>query len=80
MIEIGDKKYSKRTIELISGMKNFYDLDDDLLLVAEAIDNPYDFPFLLEDIYDMDFNEARDQRLGLAEALRAFEARMRRFD
>lgn len=63
MIEIEGKKYSKRTIELLSGVKNYYDLDYNLLLLAEAIDNPYDFPYLLEDIYDMDFDE--DLRLAL---------------
>lgn len=63
MIEIEGKKYSKRTIELLSGVKNYFDLDNNLLLLAEAIDNPYDFPYLLEDIYDMDFDE--DLRLAL---------------
>jgi len=62
-IEIGDKKYSRRTLETLAGVKNFYDVDDNLLLIGEAIDNPYDFPFLLEDIYDMDFDE--DLRLAL---------------
>ena len=63
-IEINGKKYLKRTIELLSGVKNFHELDDSLLLVAEAIDYPYDFPYVLEDIYDMDFDE--DLRLALA--------------
>jgi hypothetical protein len=62
-IEINNKKYLKRTLELISGVKNFYDVEDNLLLIAEAVDNPYDFAFLLEDIYDMDFDE--DLRLAL---------------
>ena len=62
-IEIEGKKYSTRTIEILSGVRNFYDLDANLLLLAEAIDHPYDFPFLLEDIYDMDFDE--DIRLAL---------------
>lgn len=62
-IEIGDKKYLKRTLELLSGVKNFYELPDELLPIAEAIDYPYDFPFLLEEIYDMDFDE--DLRLAL---------------
>jgi hypothetical protein len=62
-IEISGKKFSKRTLELLSGVKNFYDVDKNLLLLAEAIDHPYDFPFVLEDIYDMDFDE--DLRLAL---------------
>jgi len=62
-IEIDDKKYSKRTVELLSGVRNFYELEPNLLLLAEVIDHPYDFPFLLEDIYDMDFDE--DVRLAL---------------
>ncbi len=62
-IEIDGKKYLRRTIELLSGVKNYYDIDYNLLLVAEAIDNPYDLPFILEDIYDMDFDE--DLRLAL---------------
>ncbi len=62
-IEIDDKKYSKRTLELLSGVKNYYELDTELLVIAEAIDNPYDFPFLVEDIYDLDFDE--DMRLAL---------------
>ena len=62
-IEIDGKRYSKRTVELLSGVKNFYEIDNDLLVIAEAIDNPYDFPFLIEDIYDMDFDE--DVRLAL---------------
>lgn len=63
-IEIDGKKYSKRTLEILSGVKNFYEVDGNLLLLAEAIDNPYDFPFLLEDIYDMNFDD--DLRLALA--------------
>lgn len=62
-IEIGNKKYLKRTLELLSGVKNFYEIDDELLPIAEAIDYPYDFPLLLEDIYDIDFDE--DLRLAL---------------
>jgi hypothetical protein len=63
MIEIDNKRYSKRTIELLAGVKNFYNVDYNLLLLAEAIDHPYDFPFLLEEIYDIDFDE--DMRLAL---------------
>ena len=62
-IEIDGKKYSKRTLELLSGVKGFYAVDTELLAVAEAIDYPYEFPFLVEDIYDMDFDE--DLRLAL---------------
>lgn len=63
-IEINGRKFFKRTLEVLSGVKNFVEVDENLLLVAEAIDNPYDFPFLLEDIYDMDIDE--DLRLALA--------------
>ena len=62
-IEIDGKKYNKHTIELLTGVKNFHELSDNLKLIAEAIENPYDFPFVLEDIYDMDFND--DIRLAL---------------
>lgn len=62
-IEINGKRYSKRTIEILSGVRNFHDIDNNLQLLAEVIDHPYDFPFLLEDIYDMDFDE--DLRLAL---------------
>ena len=62
-IEIDGKKYSKRTLEILSGVKNYYEVDQNLLLIAEVVDHPYDFPFLLEDIYDMDFDE--DLRLAL---------------
>ena len=62
-IEIEGKKYSQRTVEILSGVKNYFELNANLLLIAEVIENPYDFPFLLEDIYDMDFDE--DLRLAL---------------
>jgi hypothetical protein len=62
-IEIDGKKYKKRTVELLTGIKNFHELNDNLKLLAEAIENPYDFPFVLENIYDMDFDE--DMRLAL---------------
>jgi hypothetical protein len=63
-IEIDGNKYYKRTLEVLSGVKEFYDVDDNILLIAQAIDNPNTFPFILEDIYDMDFDE--DIRLALA--------------
>jgi len=62
-VEIDGKKYKKRTIELLTGVKNFHELNDNLKLLAEAIENPDDFPFVLEEIYDMDFDD--DMRLAL---------------
>jgi len=63
-VEINGKYFSKRTLEILAGVKSYHKVDNNLLLIAEAIDNPYDFPFLLENIYDMDIDE--DLRLALA--------------
>ena len=62
-IEIHEKKYNKDTVEIFSGMKNKVHIDKSQIPVLEAIDNPSELPFLIEEIHAL--NTTDSLRLGL---------------
>jgi hypothetical protein len=66
-IKIGGKEYSIGTLKVLTGEEIIKprSVKKDFLLLAEAIDDPDSFPFLLKDIYNIS-NNNEDLRLGLA--------------
>lgn len=65
-IKIGKKFYAIGTLKVLTGEETIAPrkINKGFLLIAEAIDNPNNFPFLLGDIYGIMPDE--EIRLGLA--------------
>jgi hypothetical protein len=65
-IKIGNKFYSIGTLKVLTGEETIKPrkINKNFLLIAEAIDDPNNFPFLLGGIYNIAHEE--EIRLGLA--------------
>lgn len=50
LIEIKGKKYSRKNLQLLLGRMDTGGVTDELLVIAEAVDDPYRLPFLLDRI------------------------------
>ncbi len=64
---MGDgKKYLKSTLRLLTGREDFEkgDVSEGVLLVAEAVENPFRLPFLLEGLRKLDSGD-EDLRYAL---------------
>ena len=62
-IEVHGKTYCKDTVEILTGKRESTDVDKTLVPVLEAIDNPDELPFLLEEINSLKATE--ELRLAL---------------
>ncbi len=61
-----DVKVSAQTIRLLTGDKDATEIDECLLPIALAIDDPDELPYLIEEIFDMrDYEFIGDVRFGL---------------
>jgi hypothetical protein len=49
-VDIGGKKFSKDTVEILAGKHGETKLSKTILPVIQAIDNPNELPFLIEEI------------------------------
>ncbi len=49
-VEVHGKMFCKDTVEVLTGKRGSTDVDKTMLPVLEAIDNPQELPFLLEEI------------------------------
>jgi hypothetical protein len=64
---MNDKKYSIKTLELLSGNKDI-DIEKvpkEVLTIAEAVEDPDKLPYLIEDIIDMEIAEKEKFRYVL---------------
>ncbi len=53
-MEIDGKRFTRRTIEVLQGEEGVEDLRDEWIPIAEALDYPEKFPFLVSDILDVE--------------------------
>ena len=58
-IKIGGKEYSIGTLKVLTGEETIKprSVKKEFLILAEALDEPDNFPFLLKDIYEMSNND-----------------------
>jgi hypothetical protein len=56
-IKVHQKEFSKEVVELLAGKRGATNVSKTLLPVLEAIDNPKELPFLLEEINGMKPND-----------------------
>lgn len=63
MVEVHGKKFFKETVEILTGKRGSKDVDKKMLPVLEAIDNPSELPYLIEEINSLKPTE--DLRLAL---------------
>lgn len=64
---MNDKKYSIKTLELLTGNKDI-DIEkvpEDVLTIAEAVEDPDKLPYLIEGIIDMEITEKEKFRYVL---------------
>ncbi|HIH44390.1 MAG TPA: hypothetical protein HA257_04740 [Candidatus Methanoperedenaceae archaeon] len=50
LVDIKGKKYSRKNLQLLLGRTDIDGVTDELLVIAEAVDDPYRLPFLLDRI------------------------------
>ena len=74
-VQIGNKKYSTDLVELLTGAKGATEVNDEWLPVLDALQEPQNFPFLVEKIYYLEPTEPL--RLALARCQIDAELRMR---
>ncbi len=53
-IVVGDKEFSKETVEVLSGERGAEELKEEWIPVAEAVERPDDLPFLVSDILEIE--------------------------
>lgn len=68
-IIIEGKEYSSKIIELVIGKKgdevDLKNIPKELLILCEALDDPYKLPFLLETFYSIKINDEQAFRFSL---------------
>lgn len=66
-IKIIDKKYSKKTLQLLVGQKqpDFSNIQDNILLLSEVVDDPYKLPYLIEQIQSLEIEDKDKFRFAL---------------
>jgi hypothetical protein len=62
-VEVHGKTFYRDTVEVLTGKRGSIDVDKALLPILEAIDNPQELPFLLEEINSLKATE--ELRLAL---------------
>jgi hypothetical protein len=73
-IEVHGKTFCKDTVEVLTGKRGSTDVDKIMLPVLEAIDNPDELPFLLEEINSLKATE--ELRLALVRVQVGSELKM----
>lgn len=63
MVKKGLNKQNKKTLQILLGKKEIGRVNKRFKLIASALDNPYELPSLISDIYKLEPKE--DLRLGL---------------
>lgn len=66
-VNIGDKKYSLGTLRLLTGQKepDTEKIPDNILVIAEAIDEPDELPYLIEIINSLEIDDKEKFRFAL---------------
>lgn len=66
-INIKDKKYSLKTLGLLTGQKepDIEKIRDDILTIAEAVDEPDELPYLIETIKSLKIDDPEKFRFVL---------------
>ena len=66
-VNINNKKYSLKTLQLLTGKKDvdINNIPEHLLLIAEAVDQPDQLPYLIERITSLKINDKEKFRFAL---------------
>jgi hypothetical protein len=68
-ITILEKKYSEKTLQLITGKKDVYahrhDIPEEMLLLTEVIEDPLKLPFMLDTFYTTSIKNEKAFRFAL---------------
>lgn len=64
---MNDKKYSKKTLELLTGSKSvdIENVPEDVLTIAEAVEDPDNLPYIIEDIINLKITDKEKFRYVL---------------
>ncbi len=66
-MNIKDKNYSLKTLKLLMGQKELdvKNIPESILIIAEAVDNPYELPYLIETMNSMEIDDKAKFRFVL---------------
>ncbi len=66
-MNIKDKNYSLKTLKLLMGQKELdaKNIPESILIIAAAVDNPYELPYLIETMNSMEIDDKAKFRFVL---------------